>query len=1683
MNNYQDILESYDKIYNLTVIYAGEEIKHVYKNVYVTYTDAGIPYIEMYPGDQIKIDKMVFINTKEVFGEFINKKDFSLNDEEQNVGLTFKSSTNIIIAVKPGTYEIESNKFGTLDVSKYNINNVSDPNIIIVVKEIPEIKEIMWGYDSNPLLVSIKDDKTESEIQIKLKAKYSDNSIKDIDSFDFIYNNFNITSNNICLVKILNVYKSGAIITDMKMIITPYKDQATISIKLTESSLLKNVILPKDLQLISYKDEFDIDKIKQSVYYIYFLSDTLQETDMVTDKQYYIEKNKPKTFYVKVLNGYFDHGRFEVTDCKNISPYVLLSTDSKDIIIDRNAYNNAFLIKGINEVNNPIIKLTSSSQMPQSNNVEFNDISVIDSIKKLTWKINNKVITEINNGTIASHVNTIDLNVTNLHNILLNEVICETLSGKIINIESDCVFSSTKKDSLDINENITIEDNKMTVIKSNECKIIFNGSTKYNLPSILETSNSVIANIVMTKEDIFCSKIEVYEKNDSDMNLLNDKELELKMLSEKSLYAIVYPDNATYKEVNWFSDDTSVATIDKDGNLKIVNAGSANIICTIKYPEPDNPEQPDKANDKNDKEYYNPNTGVVEPLGFNPPDISAIININAIKVDVSEISFDRNSMTLYVDGDHQAYYVRVKPEGASITDVKVKFESDDKNNNFFGIDSNDEMYVRKAGTGKLIAYSVDDPSITAEMQIIGIDTTVKKVTIDTSPNDTDYEYYDHMNERKTFTTDGEFVSTGERVTNEKYDDDDFNRYYLPVNNSMQLSASVEPANAINTNIKWLSSNSSLVKVNDKGIITAIREGEQELDVYGNDDISESRFANTVWITAINPKYNKYDVCQVRVTRNKTIAIDIPFTTEHDYDVDDILPDGTYDRNAEHEFDYVMYVGDTISIPITLSTQDSNFGTSDYLSWFYDMKGEHIIELSKGSPDHSNTEDSFDWTTTSPGAVNSNKNSFNLNVKAIGIGDTYFYAVTEDNVRGLGSNQLYVPAEAFVTEVSKHPGITNLDTPYGSFSINVYYFSKKCLALYNIKRQYREKLNQILEANFSGEGEVTTTINGVSITIWKNGVNLVDEALDSVIDEGYIAKNGVALVGAKCMLHPNGTLKIIVPETCHIDNLKTKGENSVPLSFDFIPTIDKNAITVIDEDGNEMLDTSKVSEYISINVYHINDELKNMPIFLDGIYKDKDENLKRQVYMMEYKPWKDETNTVNKYVVSAYFPSPNKTGDIVLDSGDPFNARPGTGIWVKGPKSRKVTVRVVAAPSKLKIGWINAYNDELLNINVISNNSITRNKWGDEKYHYMAIGTDDEFKELLKNAETWGGTLAEKYKSFAWFSDNEKVIRFEDVEDLSYKDTNDEYTNNPNESYKETKEETKTIYFNNINASDFTGYVTAGDNCEIKFSDDYKYSKQEDLYVNNKNLCIIKITAPGNGRIVINHSGSIQYANNEAFTNAKPLTIKSGYGNSSINVNRKDVIYIKGEKDIIVYIKKLIFDDGLYFHNLYNKDIVKEPSEYVQYTSNVYIKLPDDKSRSYITSNGIKLYDETTTIKYIPKYKGTVIFTFSGGNGIKIYNKSLGTKQVGSSMSPYTLKVEPNQEYIISGNSGVGTVISKLEYINTLDSGIPGGYKGTLHYTLKSSFMKRVICKDSGTANIYVLSPKGQALVKKTIYIK
>lgn len=1674
MNNYQDILESFDTIYNLSVHYIGGQVAYNYKNIELVYTDAGYPYIEMYPNDILQIIKKVFVNTREL-PEALNDFNFTIDDENGEVGLSYDQITNHLTALKPGKYIIKSSMFGGVDYSQYDITNISDPDIIVVVKEIPILQEVFWSC-ANPLMINVKDRESQFTCNVELKGKFSDGSIS-ILTPEYIKNNFTFESDNYTL--------GYPIISDgLSLQLYKYNDQMKIEMKYKNS----DVKVPTKLHVICYDDVEKIDNIKQSVYYIYYISENPREDIYVTDKPIYIEKNETKTVYVKVLSGVYDHGRFTVLSNKLIDPIkkyqdVNLISDSNAIKIIKEG--KAFKITGLEELDNVPITITSENKQYllgfQDTDVEI--VSIIDTIVNFKWQINNILITEINNGTLVSHLDKVKLDITNIHNILLNEVICTTQSGKIIHIEEDCVFSSTEKSSTSVNDNVKINGNKIEVIKSHECKIIFNGSTKYNIPNIIEVANTTEANIVMTKEDIFAEKIEIYETGDSDMKLLNDETIDTKMLETKNIYAVVYPANATYKEVKWFSDDESVAAIDDKGKITILNAGSANITCRIKYPAPEDEEFPEYV----DGDKYDPDTGSVRPIGFNPPDLVATILINATKIDVTEISFDKSSTTLYVRGDHEPYYIRVNPTGASIKDVKVRLESDDKRNDFLHLDSDDELYVSAAGTGKVIAYSIDNPEITAEMKVTGIDTRVKKVIISTAANDDDYEYYDNLNERYVYDIDGNYLRVGDRTTEEKYDDDDFNRYYLPVNNSMQLDATFEPSNAIDTKLKWLSSDSSLVKINDKGIMTAIRLGKQELDVYGDDDISETRFANTVWVTALNTRFNKYGICQVRVGRNKTLAIDINVPAEHDYDIDDILEDGTYDKNAEHEFDYVIHVGDTIKVPVSLSVQDSTFGTSDMLKWMVGDGGNDVLELTGGSPDHSNAYDEeFDWTGLSPSTINSNKNEFDLTVKAVGIGDAYFYAKSYDNVRGFGKKQLYVPAEAYVTEIANHPGLTGLEMPYGIIGLNVYYFNNKVLTekLTSLRDKIKKAImDHISTVSITGPGTVTATVNGFLLIVIENEVNVLDKSLNEAINVDYFMNGkGVAITGTQVILSPNGLVKLMIPNSIEVKDLKTNGPSSMPLTFTVNPVIPRSGSTSIDENGNEILDTTSVTSYISVSAYGMIDKLSTMPVYIDAPYKSDDE-IKRQGYAGFYTPYKDpQQPDVNTYTVKAYFPSSKKSEELTGEYGDEYNARPGMGVWVDGPKSRTVKVRVVATPSRLKIGWINAYNSELVNINVIKDDTISRSRWKENKYHYMAIGTDDDFKELLADAETWGGTLAEKYKSYAWFSDNEDVIRFEDVEDLAYIDENGDYTNNPNESIKESVIDTKSVSFKNINASNFNPYIRVHNICEIKFGENYKYNDDEKLYTNNTDLCILRLTASRDGKFFINHSGSLQYADNEAFKNSKTITVKSGYKNSEINCSKGDIIYVKGATSTIVYIKLFgIFDDKILEQRSVSTIENKSPSDYSEYTNDIYIKLPGENTNSYVTSNGIKLKDDSTAIKFSSKYDSKVKITFSGGS-IKIKSKE-GTRTVGSTLSPCTLETTKGVDYVISGSGNTEAIISTFDYTYTLDAGEPGGYKGTTHYKLKSSFMKRVICEGKGKANIYVLSPKGQAVIKKQFIIK
>ena len=107
-------------------------------------------------------------------------------------------------------------------------------------------------------------------------------------------------------------------------------------------------------------------------------------------------------------------------------------------------------------------------------------------------------------------------------------------------------------------------------------------------------------------------------------------------------------------------------------------------------------------------------------------------------------------------------------------------------------------------------------------------------------------------------------------------------------------------------------------------------------------------------------------------------------------------------------------------------------------------------------------------------------------------------------------------------------------------------------------------------------------------------------------------------------------------------------------------------------------------------------------------------------------------------------------------------------------SRDIRIRVVATPKKLTlydIGQKDALNYSEgfpLDLFTPANNLKKRNykivKSNEGNYIGIGFDEDDWFKDdaLWPDVKSKYKQLAEKYKAFAWFSDNEEVVKFEDV---------------------------------------------------------------------------------------------------------------------------------------------------------------------------------------------------------------------------------------------------------------------------------------------------------------------------------
>lgn len=1119
------------------------------------------------------------------------------------------------------------------------------------------------------------------------------------------------------------------------------------------------------------------------------------------------------------------------------------------------------------------------------------------------------------------------------------------------------------------------------------------------------------------------------------------------------------------------------------------------------------------------------------------PTKCAVCTVVSKAIEVTSISFDTDSIVLDKDKfDTYIPSVTVLPENATYKDVSFTIENEE----IARFNNDDEIYGLTVGQTSVTAISTDNPKITDTASVNVVSHKVEKVMITTSANDEDYEWYDHLNQYKGFS---ENTTVGKRVTNEQYDDDDFKRFYLPLNNSMQLEAQVEPSDANDTTITWLSSNSNLLRINNKGIMTAlIEDRSKDLDVYGDDDISETRFANTVWVTALNKKYQKYDVCQVRITNNKITGIEIDEPSEHDIDVDDADRNGKYKYDSEHEFDYVIKVGETIEVPISIDCQDSSFGPSNYIKWTVDEN--NIVSYKGGSPNHDNIEDDFDWTGVSPSTVNSNKSSSVLTITGENIGDVkligrpYSYNSTYHN------DQLYVLKDTLYGISDEH-GVLELKNKNGVVSdyiITLTYYERKepimKKLLNDLNEDVKQELHEFMKETFSKPVTITLeqeiTGDEVNKMIFNQvlNTNFVYSAIDSrgithpisikgtkldpneeidistirwkyehltaeLIQENKLLTQGIPMEGVEAYLYNDGRLCIKVPQTLTARNFCTNGYNidndkQFTVNFDYTPLI------------NDELVNTDVDNYISVHVIARNDSaanrLKNKPIYLNSRVIDSYKNVTwcntvtlnthNNDYNTPNGPW------INPYSGNATFPSEEITKYNVFDDDNEYNnnsldAKPGTGEFIKSPISRELKIRVVATPSGLNIAWCNAYSthNDVLNMNVIKSNICTVDKWSKNKFRYLIVSYDEDFNDLLKNAVD---ELSEKYKALAWFSDNEEVIRFEDVENLAYVNSEGGRTNNPNENSQDANDITETILSSNIAKINVNNYKQIKEQpFYLKINNDNNYDYDDDYLILTKRQACVKFIPYETGKLVI------EYTNKDAIICSTSESADDNIDMTTTTTNNSEIfkgtVKIKQNRTYYIFATDVCKLISLTYYNE-NEMILNRcdlsavtKSEYkidpsVLYESNV-IKANitiNNESQDYMQNNYLVTNSNSNILSLTPKYDGKITLTYKN-NGLKIKNGSRNVT-VDKYSSPYTLEeVHANSSIEISGSHDDNTLISKIEFAGTSTGKTTGSNKGTKSYTVRPSYIKRVICEGTGTANVYILSPKGQ--VVKTIQFR
>ncbi len=202
--------------------------------------------------------------------------------------------------------------------------------------------------------------------------------------------------------------------------------------------------------------------------------------------------------------------------------------------------------------------------------------------KTVTWSSsNNSVATVDSNGkvtavaagtaTITAKAGTVEVSCT--VTVPKKEVISITINENLsLKVGESCALSVTiePNDAADKSLKWTSDTTSVATVDENgKVTAVAVGSAKITATS--SNGKKAVCNVTVTENKISVTEIS-----------LNKTTLELTVEGTETLAATVKPDNASDKYVSWTSSDTAIATVDTNGKVTGVKAGTATITATTK---------------------------------------------------------------------------------------------------------------------------------------------------------------------------------------------------------------------------------------------------------------------------------------------------------------------------------------------------------------------------------------------------------------------------------------------------------------------------------------------------------------------------------------------------------------------------------------------------------------------------------------------------------------------------------------------------------------------------------------------------------------------------------------------------------------------------------------------------------------------------------------------------------------------------------------------------------------------------------------------------------------------------------------------------------------------------------------------------------------------------------------------